>query len=135
MRVGFVLRSAEIKPLFYDLFIESILCISSHLCVYIYVFFGIERRDVFLSHTRITPPALPSPPPFLIPPMTPRLALTKVGTSVMCVGVPTCAPCERVFPWERPLASTHTALQHHARDDGSLDWVRLPACNEYGHTT
>ena len=75
MRVGFVLRSAEIKPLFYDLFIESniifrlfgdtCICVNMHhvYLLYIYmlarVLFGIERRDL---------PPIREAPLFYLPP-------------------------------------------------------------------
>ena len=46
MRVGFVLRSAEIKPLFYDLFIESThikILVSSYVMLFVHTIMYEER--------------------------------------------------------------------------------------------
>jgi hypothetical protein len=107
MRVGFVLRSAEIKPLFYDLFIESILCISSHLCVCIYIFFGIERRDVF-SLTRESLRLLCHPPPFSYPTHDPASRLNQGGHECHVCGWFHVLSASVRFPTGGPLARTHT---------------------------
>ena len=120
MRVGFVLRSAEIKPLFYDLFIESILLLYS-----------LVSSDVTFSELRLLchPPHPPNDPLRVVPR---PIYIDAAGARER---VAPRALCERTFPLWGSGAAAHTTLHHHARDDGSLHWVRLPACDEYGHTT
>jgi hypothetical protein len=113
MRVGFVLRSAEIKPLFYDLFIESILCISSHLCVYIYIFFGIERRDVFLSHENHSACSAIPPPPSQYPTHDFLFNLTfQVGHECHVYGCPHVCSVRACVP--HGSAPSHAHTQHYS---------------------
>ena len=75
MRVGFVLRSAEIKPLFYDLFIESILS-------YFLVSSDVTFSTALYTCVSNAPFALPSPPP---PPTPVR---EHASTRAVSSGVP-----------------------------------------------
>ena len=59
MRVGFVLRSAEIKPLFFDLFSYQIIMKDYEMCVYsthVLYLFGIEHLRRAIVSCSASPP-------------------------------------------------------------------------------
>ena len=112
MRVGFVLRSAEIKPLFYDLFIES--------TIYFFWYRATSTRHACLS-------ALPNSPPHVFTHVTTH-TVTLVRASVCgcrCV----CAKYARAPPHARPSKEAPSSLQpksHTYKRDGLIDSGSTP---------
>ena len=82
MRVGFVLRSAEIKPLFFDLFSYQIImkvyemCVSTHVCK----LFGIEHLRRAIVSCSTSPPQIQPTNRFV----TAKARTSAYGTVLRC---------------------------------------------------
>ena len=140
MRVGFVLRSAEIKPLFFDLFSYQIIMKDYEMCVFYTCFVSFWYRALETSNRFVfcLPPKL-NPPTGLLP----QARTPGVGTVLRCSSSGgACAlpstddyrrdgrgdkrswvarPTNHLVLW----SSTHHTTQEPSR---AITRVRLPAC-------
>ena len=146
MRVGFVLRSAEIKPLFFDLFVprtsalrsSSVDCCCSRTKSIIKNWYrALETAAVLVTKTtsfRVLPP-----PPFVF--STPWNELTCVHSPHFGVSPPRGGGAQTL---RRGGMQIHVAVVWRnntlnlSRKRSTLGLhsfrVRLPACDEFGHT-
>ena len=122
MRVGFVLRSAEIKPLFFDLFSYQIIMKDYEMCVYsthVLYLFGIEHLRRAIVSCSTSPPQIQPTNRFVSQKHAPRVSAPFCGVRRLVERV--LSPLDRLTVGEKDAAANAHGL-HDRRT--TRFWVR-----------